>query len=329
MRAPTRLLPVAVLYLGAALAAQEVILSSGEVLPGTVAAVAKNRAKVQLADGSLRQIDVRSIDCACLADGTTRRFAAQLVDGPVTAPAQALLARLQAGGLQLPELVQLTDNCTSALLDELKKLAAAKAPAVRSQAARALALAATKESVRIALDAALADGSGALLREVAPALTTGACLGALAEVDAVADVEKGLTSKDRVARFSCAWVAAKLGSTTALPVLATFVGDADHHVREAAATCLGECGDAAGAKLLITMCKRERSPAMEANRDADAATKELVAQGARRERMHCCELLGRLRHAPAAPVLTTLAKHKDTGIAEAAQAALKQIEAAR
>jgi HEAT repeat protein len=322
-------LPLFVMCLAASLAAQQVILSTGEVLAGTVASVAKNRAKLQLADGSLRQVDVRSIDCARTAHGTVERFPATLLDGPIAAAPQALLARLQAGALQLPELIQLTDNCTTALLDELKKLTAAKAAAVRAQAARALAMAATKESVRAALDAALADGSGALLREVAYALTSGACLAALGEADARADVEKGLTSKDKVTRYSCAWIAAKLGSTDAPPVLATFVADSDHHVRESAATCLAECGDAAGAKLLIAICKRERSPAMDANRDVDAATKELVARGARRERIHCCQLLGSLKHAPAVPTLTALAKHKDAGIAEAAQAALKQIEAAR
>jgi hypothetical protein len=70
------------------------------------------------------------------------------------------------------------------------------------------------------------------------------------------------------------------------------------------------------------MAERERSPAMDANRGADAATQELVARGTRRERVRACELLGGLRYAAAAPTLTALSKHKDAEIAAAATKAL-------
>ena len=114
-------------------------------------------------------------------------------------------------------------------------------------------------------------------------------------------------------------------AAAALPVLATFVGDSDHHVRESAAMALGECGDARGAKLLIAMCARERSPEVEANKKADAETRALVARIASRERIRCCELLGSLHCKEAIATLTALGKHKDGALAAAAKKALEAI----
>ncbi|HEX6810815.1 MAG TPA: HEAT repeat domain-containing protein [Planctomycetota bacterium] len=308
--------------------AQQVLMASGEAIPGKVVSVAGHRAKVEMTGGGLKMIDVRHLDHERLADGTTKRHAARLADGGPTPAAEKQLARMQKGEvLALPELLQLTENCTSALVAELQKLVAGKNAAVRGAAGRALALAATKESMRTALDAALADNTGALWREIANALTGGACLGALEELSACADIEKGMASKDKAVRGVCAWIATKLGSQTAIPVLATFVADSDHHVRESAAVCLAEAGNDAGAKVLLAICKRERSPAMEANRDADPATRELVARATLRERIHACELLGKLRHAAAAPTLTALSKHADAGIASAAKKALEALAA--
>jgi hypothetical protein len=111
-------------------------------------------------------------------------------------------------------------------------------------------------------------------------------------------------------------------------VLATFVGDSDHHVREDAAMTLAECGNDAGSKLLVVMARRDRSPEMEANRGADEATKALVARLARRERLRACELLGRLQVQSAVAMLRGLAAGKDEELAAAAKRAIARIEAA-
>lgn len=300
-------------------ASPEVRMANGDVLIGAVVAVEGSRAKVKTAEG-LRMVDVRSIDCERLADGSEKYHPAVLTPGPIPAPAQALLQRLQKGeALDVPDLSLLTASCNQELVTSLTGLLTAKLPAVRAQAARALVLTATKEGVRAALDAALADTTGAHWRAIAGALTGGAVLGAVVELEARADLEKAFPSKDKAVRFACAWAAGKLGSTAALPVLATFVGDGDHHVRESAAMCLAERGDPSGQKVLITICRRERSPAMDANRDADPGTRAMLERAARAERLRACELLGRLRCADAIGVLSALARHKDAGLAAAAR----------
>ena len=319
---------LSLLALAAAVPAQEVVMASGEPIPGKVVSVAGHRAKIEMAGGGFRMADVRTIDRERTADGATKHHAARLAEGGLTPAVERQLARLQKGDLQaLPEVMQLTENCTAALVAELQKLVASKSAAVRATASRVLAMTATKEGVRAALDAALADDTGALWREVANTLTNGASLGAIEDLAALADIEKGLTSKDKSVRRACAWIATRLGSKEAIPVLATFVADSDHHVRESAAMCLAEAGNDAGAKVLLAICKRERSPAMEANRDADQATRDLVARATQRERVMACELLGKLRHAAAAPTLTALGKHADPAIAAAAQKALAELTA--
>jgi len=316
------------LAIAGAVPAQEVVMASGESIPGKVVSVAGNRAKIEMAGGGFRMADVRTIDRERTADGATKHPAAKLADGGLSPAIEGRLARLQKGEvLALPEVMLLTENCTAALVAELQKLVAGKSAAVRVAASQALAMTATKEGVRAALDGALADNTGALWREVANALTSGACLGAIEELTARADIEKGLTSKDKSVRRACAWIATKLGSQEAIPVLATFIADSDHHVRESAAMCLAEAGNDAGAKVLLAICKRERSPAMEANRDADQATRDLVARATLRERVLACELLGKLHHAAAAPTLTALGKHADPAIAAAAQKALAELTA--
>jgi HEAT repeat protein len=315
------------LTVAAAMPAQEVVMSSGESIPGKVVSVANHRAKIE-AGGALRVVDVRTIDHERTADGATKHHAAKLAEGGLSPAVQSQLARMQKGdALAPPEVMQLTENCTAALVAELQKLVASKSAAVRAAASRTLAMTATKEGVRAALDAALADDTGALWREVANALTNGACLGAIEALEACADIEKGLTSKDKSVRGACAWIGTNLGSKAAIPVLATFVADPDHHVRESAAMCLAEAGNDAGANVLLAICKRERSPMMEANRGADPATRDLVARVTLRERVTACELIGKLHHAAAAPTLTALSKHADPAIAAAAQKALADLTA--
>lgn len=303
-------------------------MTSGEVIAAEVLAIENNRAKIRGADGRLRMVAVRSIECVRAKDGSARRHAAALVEGPRGPEVAALLTRLRKGDtLEVPELVLLTECCDAAMGDELKQLTTHKSASVRAMAARALAIAATPETVRAALEAAAAEP--ALLGQVISCLGNGAALGAIEAAGATELVEQGLASKDRQTRFGCAWVAAQVGSQAALPVLATFVGDSDHHVRESAAMCLAEHGNDAGAKVLLAIARRDRSPAMAANRSADAETQALVARGARRERLRACELLGRLHHAAAVPMLRTLAAGKDAELAATANKALAEIEAGK
>ena len=306
--------------------AQEVVTSNGEVIAGSVVSVEGSRAKIRTADGAMRVVGVESIDCERLADGKVKRHPAQLTKGPLDAPSVAMLARLQKGDPVAEEdLMPLTAKCTQEAIDALSAVASNKGHKARQAAARILALTATKEGIRAAFDAANADTGGVLWKAIANGIGSGAGIGAVDAAGARGDVEAMLTSKDRQVRFGCAWIAAKLGSTDALPVLATFVGDADHHVRESAAMCLAECGNPAGAKLLITMCTRERSPEMEANKKADAETRALVARLVSRERIRSCELLGQLKCKEAIPALTALGKHKDLALAAAAKKALEAI----
>lgn len=307
-------------------AAQQVVLADGEVVAGRVVAVTGARAKVQLAAGGMRQLDVRSIDHS-LVDGVVKRHAAELVDGPTPPAAASLLALLQQGKVAPePELLPATAAVDVRWVEAVGELLTARLKPVRLQAALALVAASTGASLRRALDGARADAAvrGVVLR----AATNGAALAAIAASDGLPDVEAALADQDRGTRGAAAWVAAKLGSDAALPVLAAFVTDADHHVRESAAMCLAERGHAAGAAVLLVIAKRERSPAMAANRDADPGTRQFLAAAARRERVRACELLGELRHAPAAAALRALAKHADAAIAVAARDALAKLEAA-
>lgn len=308
--------------------AQTVELSSGEVLKGHVVGVVVNRAKVQLVDGGLRQLDLRQIECERAADGTRKWFAAACADGEMAAPVRDLLQRLRAGRpLDAMELQQLGDRCTKDLVKELEQLTTDKSPAVRARAVSALAMAATPESMRVALAAAKADASGALWRELVGAVANGVGLGAVNAVNGRDDVELAVASKDKAVRAAAAWIAVTLGSKTAQPALAAMVGDADHHVRESAAMCLGEVGNDAGAKVLITMATREQSPDVEANRKAPPETRDLLMRGAHRERVRAIEMLGELRHAPAATGLKALTGHADREIATAAKAALAKLDA--
>ncbi len=305
--------------------AQEVLFTNGTSLAGSVVSVEGSRAKVRCADGSMRTVDVRDIDLEVDAKGEEKRHAATVAKGPTAPPAAALLARLAKGeALELPDLVMLTANCTQEVLDGLQKTLAGKAAAPRALAAQALAMTATQDGVKAAIAAAKADPT--LWKSVATALDSGAALAAVHAVDARADIETAMTHKDRIVRFCASWVAAHLASKSALPILATFLADSDHHIRESAAVGLAECGDASGAKVLMTMARREKSPAMEANRDADAATRDLVARGARQERIRACKLLGALKVKDAVATLTALGKHADGDIAAAAKAALAAIQ---
>lgn len=309
-----------------ALAAQEVRMSNGEVIAGAVKSVEGSRAKIVTSDGKMRVVGVESIDCERLADGTVKRHPAHLVTGVLDAPSQAALARLQKGAVVThEELLPLTVRCTQEAIDALNVIAVNKGHKSRQAAARILALTATKEGLRAAFDAANGDAGGTLWQAIASAISSGACLGAIEAAGARADVEAMMTSKDRQVRFACAWIAAKLGSPDALPVLATFVGDPDHHARESAATCLAECGNAAGAKVLIGMCTREKSPEMEANKKADAETRDMLLRMTARERIRSCELLGLLKCKLAIPALTALGKNSDPALAEAAKKALAAI----
>jgi HEAT repeat protein len=309
------------------LEAQEVQMSSGEVLAGEVVGVEDNRAKIRGADGKLRLVDVRRIDNARAADGTTKRFAAKLIDGPMSADATRALERLESGeALAPPELFQLTERCNRDAFAKLEQLAASDKRAVRQCAAQALAMAATPETVKAALEAALADSDPGLLREVGSLVGHGAALAAVEEAGATELLEKGMASKDQKARFGFAWAAARLGSDEALPVLATFLTDRDHHARESAAMALAERGDDAGAKILIEIAKRKRAPAEAANRGADDETKALVARMVLRERVRACELLGRLKCDEATSSLRALLRSKEPELAAAAERALAQID---
>jgi HEAT repeat protein len=302
-------------------------MSSGEVLAGEVIGVDDNRARIRDADGKVRVVDVRRIDHARAADGSTKRFAAKLIDGPLSAEATRALERLESGEeLAYPELFQLTERCNAEAAAKLERLAASDKRAVRQRAAQALAMAATPETVKAALEAALAAGDAAVLREVGSLVGHGAALAAVEEAGATGLLEKGMASKDQKARFGFAWAAARIGSDDALPVLATFLTDRDHHTRESAAMALAERGDDSGAKILIEIAKRKRAPAEAANRDADDETKALVARAVMRERVRACELLGRLKCEAAAASLRALLRSKEPELAAAAERALAQIE---
>lgn len=324
MKPTTGRLAFALLALAGVLPGQHVRLDSGETIDGSIDAVLGCKAKVRTTDGKVRQIDVRTIAFTRKSDGVETLHAATLATGEISPPARALLARMAAGEvLAPPEVWQLTEQCPASMVAELTGLTTK--PKTRAMALAALARSATKEGVRVAVDVATKDGTGQAWREVAPHLLANAGVAALADAEAITDVEKALTHKDRPTRFAVAWIATKLGSTAALPVLTTFLQDPDHHLRESAATCLAEAGDAGGAKLLLTMAKREKSPAMDANRAADAETRAFVARGAVAERVRACELLGRLRAKDAVPVLTMLQKHGDPALATAARDALAAI----
>lgn len=321
MQPTTGRLASALLAIASFLPGQQVRLDSGETIDGSIDSVLGSKAKVRTTDGKVRQIDVRTIAFERKSDGTESRHAATLATGEISPPAHALLARMAAGeALAPPEVWRLTEQCTASMIVELTELA--QKPKTRAMALAALARSATKEGVRAAVDVATKDGTGHAWREVAPHLLANTGVAALASAEAITDVEKALAHKDRPTRFAVAWIATKLGCTAALPVLTTFLQDSDHHLRESAATCLAEAGDAGGAKLLLTMVKREKSPAMDANRTADAETKALVARGALAERVRTCELLGRLRFKDAVSVLTALQKHADPALATAARYAL-------
>lgn len=315
-------------FSGSLALAQTVELASGEVMKGHVVGVAVNRAKVQLVEGGLRQIDLRQIACERAADGTRKWFAAECADGEMAAPVREQLQRLRSGRpLDALELQGLGDRCTKDLVRELEQLSTDKSPAVRARAVTALAMAATPESMRIALAAAKADASGALWREVVGRSVSGVCLGAIAAANGRDDVELAVATKDKSVRAAAAWIAVQLGSKTAQPALTAFVGDADHHVRESAAMCLGEAGSDAGAKVLLAIATREQSPDVEANRRAPAATRDLLVRIAHRERVRAIELLGELRHAPAATSLKALTGNADREVATAAAAAIAKLDA--
>lgn len=317
---------VTVATLFSAVAAQEVRLSNGEVIPGSVKSVDGSRAKITTIEGKMRVVGVESIDCERLVDGSVKRHPARLATGALDAASRAALTRLQEGAAILEEeLRPLTVRCTQEAIDALRAVAANKGHRSRQVATRILALTATKEGIRAAFDVANADAGGPLWAALASVISSGACIGAIEAAGARPDVDAMVASKDRQVRFTCSWIAAKLGSPEALPVLATFVGDPDHHIRESAATCLAECGNAAGAKILIGMCTREKSPEMEANRKADAETRDMLLRMVARERIHACELLGRLQCKEAIPALTALGKNRDAALAAAAKKALAAI----
>lgn len=308
----------------AALRAQEVVLDGGEVIAGTIAQVKDNRAQVRGADGAVRVLPLRRVVGERAADGTMRRFHAELNGAPI-GPLEAPVLELVRKGKEvpLPELLQATEHCSRAFADALQAELAQGKPAVQLQAARVLAATGAPEAVKAALAAAVAETSGRMLASVA-VLWNAASLGALEAAEALPLLDQGLATTDADARFALAWLGAQLGSDAALPVLVRFLSDRDHHVRESAATTLAERGDPSGVGLVLEMARRDRAPVQKANRSADAETRALVDRIALRERVHACELLGKLRHEAAVPVLRRLAAGR---VAEVAAAATRAIEA--
>ncbi len=316
-----------VLFCLGAARAQEVVLDGGETIAGTVAQVKDNRVQVRGVDGAMRQLSVRQVECERRADGTLRRFHADLRDGDMDPAESALLASVQkAQEVPFPELMRATERCSRAFVEALRRELTQGSAGRRTQAARVLAVTSVPEAVKAALEVAVEDHTGRMLAVVV-AMWNGASVGALEAAEALALLDQGLATKDADARFQVAWLGAQLGSDAALPVLARFLGDSDHHVRESAAVALAERGDAAGVAIVLAMAKRDRAPVQIANRGADAETRAMCDRIAGRERCHACELLGKLHHEPALPVLRRLATAKDEALAAAAKAAVAAITA--
>ncbi|MBL8727881.1 MAG: HEAT repeat domain-containing protein [Planctomycetes bacterium] len=309
------------------LRSQAVVLDGGESLAGTVVAVTDNRVSVRGADGALQRIAVRRVECEVALDGSVRRFHASLRDGELDPVERGVLEQVRQGEeVPFPQRMRVTERCSHAFVEALQGELAHGNATVRVQAAQLLAVTAVPGAVKAVLDAAVADPSGRLLATIAGCWNA-TSLGALEAAHALPLLEQGLSHQDADVRFALAWLAARLGSDAALPVLARCLGDRDHHVRESAAVSLAERGDAAGVGIVLTIAKRDRAPVQTANRTADAATRALVDRLALRERCHACELLGKLRHQPALPVLRRLAGHKDATLAAAASAAITAITA--
>ncbi|MCB9879204.1 MAG: HEAT repeat domain-containing protein [Planctomycetes bacterium] len=303
----------------------QVVLDDGEVLVGSIEEVTGTRAKVRLADGQVRMIDVRRITRTVRGDAVAF-VAAKTVERPPSPTAAAAVRELRAGEeVPLPNLLQATDPLCVEVLGQLRELAGDSRRPVRVQAVRALTFAATVDALQAAFAAAEEDA--ALLDEIARCASTGSALAAIDGSGGLTALMRCLGSRDKNVRAGAAWIGVHLGAEAAVPVLRTFVRDGDHHLRESAAMALAEHGDDAGAAVLIDIARRNSSPAMAANRDADAATRDAVARACRRERLAAIELLGRLRCAKARAALQQVTKQRqaDDEVRAAAAAALARI----
>lgn len=215
---------------------------------------------------------------------------------------------------QWPMLVeQLGRVPTRSKLDALAALAKDPKKEVRQRAVRGLAGLRTRESTLAAVEAVLAEKDATARADGAYALF------AVSEIFARCDtgdaVARGLADKNTHVRYVFAMLAAP-DDEAAKAVLRgkDGLGSSDHHVRESAATELGERGDAAGENVLVAMLSRNKLPGI----DDPALMERLLIE----EQVRVCAILGKLGTKAGRSALEKAAKSKRDAVAEAARRAL-------
>lgn len=266
-----------------------------------------------------RRTTLRPGEIAAVVDDEGRETATipELADAPDAAPVQAALARLAdpKNEMWFPDAELLGARPTKSLHDALVALTVHADPKLRRRGVVALARLRTKESVAAAAKAVVAEKDTAARRDGATALF--AAREILGRADAAETIRAGLADKDAAVRLGFAFLAPP-GDERAVAVLkASGLADADHHVRESAATELARRGDGAGERILVDMLARKRMPGVD---PGDAALGERLLV---REQVEICTLLAKLKSARGKAALESARKSPFEKVRAAAEKALE------
>lgn len=240
-----------------------------------------------------------------------------LADSPDPPDTKALIASLvDPKNEQWPIVVEkLSRPPTRGKLDALAALTRDAKKEVRQRALRGLVGLRTRESTLAAAEAVLAEKDSAIRADGAYALFAVCEIFVRCETgDAVA---RGLADKNGRVRYVFAMLAAA-DDETAKTVLRGTDGlkSSDHHVRESAATELGERGDASGESVLIAMLGRTKLPGI----DDPALMERLLID----EQVRVCAILGTLGTPSGRTALEKAKKSKHSAVAAAAVRALEK-----
>lgn len=265
-----------------------------------------------------RRTPVKPGDVVAVVDGEGHETAIpnELTDDPWTPADDALLASLRdVRSTTWHETVESrVAPPRRVLLERLKELGTEKRADVRARATTALVMMRTKDAVRAAVDAVLAESDKSA--RVAGASALYSVVEIYRRMDLEEATRRGLADKESAVRFAFAWLAPD-DFADAVPVLKRDgLANSDHHVKESAAFALARHGDAAGESILCSMLARDKIPGVD---DADMNTRMLV-----REQVDVCRLLGKLATKGAIAALERATRSKHEAVRAAAAKALER-----
>lgn len=252
-----------------------------------------------------------------------------LPPGDVTPEQQRLLDEIVSSPDYFTPAMRLKTQANQGVLRKLEELAVSKEKELRTRAAYAMVVIASRETLAAAVRVALTDKETAVRESVAMGLLSPDVSKVMAEAGLLDECRKGLGDKKLEVQLAFAVILQVNGDKSGISVLEKGLKHRDHHWQETSAEALAALDDDSGAPILIKMLSYDDKshPLLKANRelrtDREAWTRLL--ETVNDERVRVCGLLGKLSYQKAIPVLEKLSRSSPSRVAEAAKEAIARI----